>query len=228
MLASISCNFIIFREGEQSLSAKVKPCVLVFLLLTLAIMVLIWNQNPHKIISPPWVQALVCLCLLIAVVYLVWLITKLRSRNNYLFTSLEKIQEIIAIFDPKANRFVFINQALENILGYTVKEVLSNNILLKILFNNQDRPFDDFRNLRTTLSGMTQARRKDGSPIYLEYVVIPVYRKGHISKIAISSWDVSECVQMQQNLTASEEIYQELIEAREQAQAANMAKAVPG
>ena len=153
MLASISCNFIIFSGGEQSLSAKVKPCVIVFLLITLAIMVFI----SHKIISPPWVQALVCLCLLIAVVYLVWLITKLRSRNNYLFTSLEKIQEIIAIFDPKANRFVFINHALENILGYTVKEVLSNNILLKILFNNQDRPFDDFRNLRTTLSGMTQA-----------------------------------------------------------------------
>ena len=201
------------------MSAKVKPCVLVFLLITLAIMVFI----SHKIISPPWVQALVCLCLLIAVVYLVWLITKLRSRNNYLFTSLEKIQEIIAIFDPKANRFVFINHALENILGYTVKEVLSNNILLKLLFNNENRPFDDFRNLRT-LSGVIRTRREDGSPVYLEHVVIPVYRKGHISKIAISSWDVSECVQMQQNLTASEEIYQELIEAREQAQAANMAK----
>jgi len=224
MLASISCNFIIFREGEQSLSAKVKPCVLVFLLLTLAIMVLIWNQNPHQIISLTWVQALVSLCLLISVIYLTWLITKLRSRNNYLFASLEKVQEIIALFDPKANRFVFINHALENILGYTAKEALSNNILLQILFNNQDRPFDDFRNLRTTLSGMTQARRKDGSPVYLEYVAIPVYRKGHISKIAISSWDISERVQMEQSLTASEEIHQELIEAREQAQAANMAK----
>ena len=206
------------------MSAKVKPCVLVFLLLTLAIMVLIWNQNPHQIISLTWVQALVSLCLLISVIYLTWLITKLRSRNNYLFASLEKVQEIIALFDPKANRFVFINHALENILGYTAKEALSNNILLQILFNNQDRPFDDFRNLRTTLSGMTQARRKDGSPVYLEYVAIPVYRKGHISKIAISSWDISERVQMEQSLTASEEIYQALIEAREQAQAANMAK----
>lgn len=206
------------------MSAKVKPCVLVFLLLTLAIMVLIWNQNPHQIISLTWVQALVSLCLLISVIYLTWLITKLRSRNNYLFASLEKVQEIIALFDPKANRFVFINHALENILGYTAKEALSNNILLQILFNNQDRPFDDFRNLRTTLSGMTQARRKDGSPVYLEYVAIPVYRKGHISKIAISSWDISERVQMEQSLTASEEIHQELIEAREQAQAANMAK----
>lgn len=206
------------------MSAKVKPCVLVFLLLTLAIMVLIWNQNPHQIISLTWVQALVSLCLLISVIYLTWLITKLRSRNNYLFASLEKAQEIIALFDPKANRFVFINHALENILGYTAKEALSNNILLQILFNNQDRPFDDFRNLRTTLSGMTQARRKDGSPVYLEYVAIPVYRKGHISKIAISSWDISERVQMEQSLTASEEIHQELIEAREQAQAANMAK----
>lgn len=206
------------------MSAKVKTCILVFLLLTLAIMGLIWNRSPHQIISPTWVQALLSLCLVTSVVYLTWLITKLRSRDNYLFASLENIQEIIAVFDPKANRFVFINQALENILGYTAKEALSKNILLQILLNNQDRPFDDFCNLRTTLSGMIQTKRKDGSPVHLEYVAIPIYKKGHVSKIAISSWDISEHLQMEHTLTISKEIYQELVETREHAQAANMAK----
>jgi len=204
------------------LSAKVKSYVFIFLLLTLAIMGLIWNQNPYQMFFPAWVQALISLCLLISVIYLTWLITKLHS-SNYLSASLENVKEIIAIFDPPKNRFVFVNHALENILGYTPEEVLSSNLLSQLLFNDQDRPFDDFRNLRT-LSGVIQARRKDGLPVHLEYAVVPIYRKGHVRKIVIRSWDISECVQMEQTLTASTEIYQALIEAREQAQAANMAK----
>ena len=208
------------------MSAKVKYYVFIFVLLTLAIIGLIWKENSYQVFSPAWViQATVplLLCLLSIIIYLTFVLIKLRSSEKFLSANLKNIREIVSIFDPGENRFVFVNQTLENILGYTPKEALKSNLLTQLLFNNENRPFDDFRNLRT-LSGVIRTRREDGSPVYLEHVAIPIYRKGHISQIVISSWDVSERIQMERALTASNKMHQELMEAREQAQVANMAK----
>lgn len=171
------------------------------------------------------IQALTLLSisLLIIVLFFILLITNHRLKEYYLSANLKNSQEIVSIFNPQDNRFIFVNQALENILGYTPEEALKGNLLPQLLFNSEERPFDDFRHLRT-LSGVIPARRKDGSTVYLEHVAVPIYKKGHVTKIAISSLDISKYVQLEQALTASNKMQQELVEAREQAQAANMAK----
>ncbi len=208
------------------MSAKVKYCVSVFLLLTLAVMGFLWNETFDLMFFPTIImQALIPLviCLLIVAVFLILLIIKMRFRETYLLASLENIGEIVSIFNPKKNRFVYVNNALKDLLGYIPKEALNRNILPQILFNNQDWLFDNYCNPKTS-SRIIQAKRKDGSLIYLEHIAIPIYKNGHIHKIAINSRDVSEHIQNEQALTASKKIYQELVEAREQAQAANMAK----
>jgi hypothetical protein len=69
------------------LSAKVKYYVFIFVLLTLAIIGLIWKENSYQVFSPAWViQATVplLLCLLSIIIYLTFVLIKLRSSEKFL------------------------------------------------------------------------------------------------------------------------------------------------
>lgn len=196
------------------MSAKVKFHVNILLLLTLVIGGIIWKENPYHIFSPTWtVHALVpiFIWLLIMVILLAVLVIKLRSTENFISASLENAREIVTIFDPEEKCFVYVNNALKDILGYTPDEVLKNDILATLLFNDQDRPLEKINNIRE-LSGIRQLKKRDGSPIYLEHAVIPIYKKGNLNKVVISSWDISKRIQMEQALAASEKLYRDIVE----------------
>lgn len=196
------------------MSSKVKIHINIFLLLTLVVAVFIWKENPYHIFSPSWtVDALSSLFIwvLIMVVFLVYLVIKLRSTEKFISASLEQAREIVTIFDLGQKRFVYVNKAIEDVLGYTADEVLKNDLLPALLFNDQERPFANISNVGL-LSGVRLLKKKDGSPIYLEHAVIPIHNKGHLDKIVISSWDVSERIQMGQALSASEKLYRDIVE----------------
>lgn len=196
------------------MSSKVKLHINILLLLTLVIAGFIWKENPYHVFSPAWtVHALTPLFIwfLIMAAFLAYLVIKLRSAEAFISASLDKAREIVTIFDVGEKRFVYVNQAIKDVLGYTAEEVLKDDILPSILFNDQEQPFDNINNIGS-LSGTRQLRKKDGSPIYLEHTAIPIHNKGHLDKIVISSWDISKRIKMEQALTTSEKLYRDIVE----------------
>lgn len=197
------------------MSSKVKfhIYVLLLLLLTLVVIGFICKQNPYHIFSPTWaVHSLTMLFIwfLIMGAFVAYLVVKLHSTEELISVSLGRAREIVTIFDMGKRRFVYVNQAIEEIMGYTTDEVLTSDILPDLLFNDRHL-FEDINNIGS-LSGVRLLKKKDGSPIYLEHAAIPIHKKGHIASIVISSRDVSDRIQMVKALSATEKLYRDVVE----------------
>lgn len=139
---------------------------------------------------------------------------KLHDIENKFHMTVDNIDEIITIYDCELQKYVFVNAAVQTVLGYTREEIVNLNIEKEIFIRDEETP-DDGRSVSaatTAYTTLTQARHKNGSIIYLERIVHPIAENGKTRKIIETSRDVTRRVEIEQALRKSESMYHNIVE----------------
>jgi PAS domain S-box-containing protein len=120
--------------------------------------------------------------------------------------------------DLPGPRIVYVNQAFTQMTGYTAEEVLGKT---PRLLQGPDTDRQVLRKLREDLDNYRPGKaevinyKKNGEPFWAEFSVVPV---------ADETGNYTHWIAIQRDITAQKQAEQQLINAKEQAEAANRAK----
>ena len=144
---------------------------------------------------------------------------RLEKQSRILDITLSSISDFAYILDRKG-RFAFVNQALLDLWGLTLKEAVGKNFFeLKYPEELATRLQQQIEKVFTTKEGLTDETEytsQTGAGGYYEYIFRPVFdREGNVELVAGSTRDITDRKRVEAELRASQERYRTLAESLE-------------
>jgi len=130
-------------------------------------------------------------------------------------TIFENVNEEIIYLD-KYGRIIDVNERVENIFGYKREEIIGKNFTQLGFFGLKNIPrmvklFSEVARGSAPPLTEIEAKRKDGSPVFIEASARVVKKDGWIEGILAIIRDITERKQMEEALRQSEEGYRALV-----------------
>ncbi len=144
---------------------------------------------------------------------------ELIKREQLLSAIYDSVQEVIALIELSTRQIIFVNQKVEEILGFKQEEVIGSNTFKFFPDENSYNEFgkkiqDTISRGEKSISGKIQLRRRDGELIWAEYSYIFLEKDGVVKNGVLTIRDI----------TKMEKMIEELIRAKEIAEEANRIK----
>ena len=132
--------------------------------------------------------------------------------NKLTIEFLDKIPEVIFIVDTE-NRYVFLNKAIENLLGYRPKELVGK--YRPDFSANRKRAEEQIKEILSEKKVIREEMdfyNKNGEKVTVEHILAPIEEGGDVKYIIGVSRDVTELKKAREDLAFSEQRYKSLVE----------------
>jgi PAS domain S-box-containing protein len=141
---------------------------------------------------------------------------QLEQQAHIFDITLASITDFAYVFDRKG-RFVFVNQALLNLWGLTLKDAVGKNFFdLKYPADLAERLQRQIQQVFDTKKGLTDETpytSPTGAGGYYEYIFRPVFgRDGIVEAVAGSTRDITERKRIEEELRRSQEQFRSLVQ----------------